>query len=118
MDKRDCYKIVYSGKAPSLNDWYSGKHWYQRQNTKNKYGKIFGDLLEAAGVEKMDRFKVSILFNSRLDTDNVVGLSKILVDTMKGVYIKEDNKKFYRGLLIQPDETLPTNTYIISIYPL
>lgn len=117
MDKF-CWKIKYQGKAPSLNDWYSGKHWYKRMETKQHYGKIFEDLLEEAGVERMDKFQISILFNSRLDTDNVVGLSKILVDTMKGKYFTEDSKRFYRGLLIQPDESLPHNTYIISIYPL
>lgn len=109
------YSVTYFGQAPSLNDWYSGKHWGTRLQVKNKYSAIFLDMMLRAGLPKMNQFNIHILYNSRHDVDNVVGVSKIFVDCMKGKYIKDDTKKYFRGLQIEPDESLKLNTFIITI---
>lgn len=75
-------------------------------------------LMKEAGIRPMDKFRIEIEYNSRLDLDNVITLPKMLIDTMKGVYIKDDTKKYYRGLSIEPNEQLSGSTYIIKIYPL
>lgn len=111
------FKVVYVGKGVSLNDYYTSGHWSKRANLKNKYKKIFTELLEKSEMEKVDKFSILVRYNSRHDVDNVTGLEKLFVDTLKGTYIKEDDKKFYRGYMVFPDEQLKTNTfefYIIS----
>ena len=109
------WTITYTGKWVSLNAYYQSRHWAVRNKLKNEWKEKFGWLLKEAGVQWMDAFCVSVKFNSRLDTENVIGGLKILVDTMKGVYIEDDTKKYYKGVSIEPDETLDKNTYVITI---
>ena len=114
----DCiYPIVYSGKGVSLNQYYSGGHWSYRSKLKNKYKEIFEELLSSYDIKPMEQFSLVVFFNSRHDTDNVTGLTKLFIDTLKGVYIEDDNKKYFRFYGVVPDEKLPTNTfefYLIS----
>jgi len=109
------FKVVYTGKAISLNDFYSQGHWSSRNATKNKFKKIFSILMLEAKFKKVDRFKLDVLFNSRHDTDNIVGMTKIFVDTMKGKYIKEDNRNHYKALSIAYDDSLKHNTFIFKV---
>ena len=83
------YTITYKGKGVSLNAFYSQGHWHKRNAIKNEYGAIFRSLLQEAKVPKLDKFNMVIRYNSRHDLDNIVGMSKILVDTMKK---KKDDK--------------------------
>ncbi len=110
------YKLTYCGKGVSLNQYYSGGHWSKRAKLKNTYKEIFLNLLDNIKISKMDKFVLVMFFNSRHDTDNVIGLEKLFVDTLKeGGYIIDDNKKFFRGLMIFPDETLENNTFEFNI---
>lgn len=116
------YSITYTGKGVSLNQFYSQGHWYKRHEIKRKYSKIFDKLLKASDIKWMDKFSIIIFYNSRHDVDNVVGMEKLLVDTLKHEetkegevkkygYIHDDSKKYYKGLSIYPDDSLPTNTF-------
>ena len=114
---KDVYKFVYTGKGVSLNEFYSQGHWSRRSKIKNKYKAIFEKMLEGGKIEWMDQFSLLILYNSRHDPDNVTGMEKVFMDTLKGDYITDDNKKFYRGFAIFPDESLPTNTFEFYLLP-
>ena len=112
------FVITYQGVGVSLNAWYSGSHWSKRTKLKAKYSTIFGNLFLEAGMHKgpkMDKFELHLIYNSLMDLDNVVAMAKIAVDTMKGRYVKEDDKRFYRKLTIEPNEELKMNTYIFRI---
>lgn len=109
------YEIVYKGKIISLNDFYSGSHWSKRSKAKVHYRDIFSILFIEAKLKWIDKFRLDVRYNSRHDVDNTIGICKIFVDTMKGKYIKEDNKKHYKGLSIIYDETLKSNTFIFTI---
>lgn len=116
-DVQNVFKVVYNGKGVSLNDYYSAGHWSKRSNLKNKYKKIFNDLFDTAELEHMNKYSIIIRYNSRHDVDNVTGLEKIFVDTLRETWVREDNKKYYRGYMVFPDEKLPKNTfefYIVS----
>lgn len=117
-------KITYTGPGVSLNKFYSQGHWSTRSNIKKKYRKIFDKLTSTnSKMRWMDRFSLIIFYNSRHDLDNVVGMEKVFVDSIKREYDKEtgevlrpgfihdDSKKYYRGLSIFPDENLPNNTF-------
>lgn len=108
------YEIVFEGKWASSNE-LRNNHWRKNQNLKESFRKKFLILLAKAKVEWMERFEIDVLYNSRLDTDNVGGGLKFLIDTMKKKYVADDNKKYFRRLCIQPDESLPKNTYVITI---
>jgi hypothetical protein len=105
------HKIVYQGKGVSLNDYYSAGHWSRRSKIKNTYKVIFNDLFTEANLSHMEKFSLVIRYNSRHDVDNVTGLEKVFIDTLREEWVKEDNKKYYRGYMVFPDEELPTNTF-------
>jgi len=104
-------------KPPSLNKIYAGGHWAIRKKYKDEYKK---ECLKA--LEEYDRFTceeiyITISYNSRLDIDNGILVSKFLADTLvsEGV-IPDDNPKYYKSVSIRYDETLDKNTYICKVY--
>jgi len=107
-------KVVYQGGIPSLNDLYGSKHWTSRHKDSVKYHETFTWLLRAGlGLpkKKASKFMVFIFFNSRHDTDNIVGIEKYFTDMLVNLgYVEGDNKKFFRSLVIVPDEKLKKNT--------
>ena len=120
----DVVKIVYRGKGVSLNQFYSQGHWGTRSALKKKYRKKFDELFaNSRNLRWMNKFSIIIFYNSRHDLDNVTGMEKVFVDALKkevdsqtgevirSGYIEDDNKKFYKGMSIFPDESLPTNTF-------
>jgi len=112
--KTNKVEITFEGKWVSSNQ-LRNNHWRKNQGLKESFRKTFCVLLEEAGMSWMERFGITVYYNSRLDTDNVTGGLKFLIDTMKNRYVADDNKKYFRRLCIEPDESLPKNTYIIII---
>lgn len=107
--------LEYNGKILSLNDLYKQGHWAIRANLKKKYKAKFLELLIKYNVKKCSEFLIIIFYNTRHDVDNLVGVSKILVDTMKGIVSKDDNKSYYKGLAIFPDGNLSRGSLEIYI---
>ena len=105
--------IKYEGRWPSTND-LRNKHWRSNQGLKQKWRKELGSLITEKRVKKLKKFRIKVLYNSRLDPDNVT--LKFFCDSLKdkGVII-DDNKKYFRGFSIDPDETLSHNTYILTV---
>ncbi|KKN46952.1 hypothetical protein LCGC14_0667760 [marine sediment metagenome] len=108
---KNIYKISYQGQGVSLNQYYSSGHWSIRYKLVAKYHDIFKDLFEESELKELDGFYLLMFYNSRHDVDNTVGLTKLFVDALKGLYVKEDNKKFYKGVMLFCDGSLPTNTF-------
>jgi hypothetical protein len=107
---REIYEFSYVGKIFSLNDLYRQGHWSVRSSLKNKYKKIFSEMLKEAEVLFCNKFYLIVFYNTRHDPDNIVGVIKVLVDSMKGKLIPDDNKKYFKGLAIFPDSTLSPGT--------
>jgi len=104
--------FTYKGEGLSLNKFYSQGHWRTRANAKTEYKLIFENIIsKAKGKYFFDRFYMVIFYNSRHDVDNVIGMEKVFVDTMKGVMIKNDGKVNYKGIMIFYDDSLPNNTF-------
>ena len=104
-------------KPPSLNKIYAGGHWAKRKKFKDDYKK---HCLEA--LAEYDRFtcegiEFHISYNSRLDIDNGILVSKFLADTLvsEGI-IPDDNPKYYKKVTLTFDENLEKNQYICKIY--
>lgn len=113
----ECFNVLYEGQGVSLNKFYSQGHWSVRNNIKNKYKPIITLLLKEAKVPKMDEFGLVIEYNSRHDPDNVTGMEKLFVDSMKenGLII-DDHKKYYKFYCVTPNLELANNTFIFKIY--
>ena len=108
------YEIVYQGAVTSLNDT-NGQGWHKRHAATKKFEKIFTILMLEAKFKKIDKFRLDVRYNSAHDCDNIVFISKVMVDSMKGKYIKDDTKKYYRGISITPDESLKYKTFVFKI---
>lgn len=117
------WEITYKGPGISLNDFYSQGHWHKRVGIKNKYSAIFRDLIEKAGVEKLDQYSLLCIYNSRHDPSNISGMIKLFEDTLAGnksrvkktfrytPLIGDDSKKYCKGIHIVPDLSLKINTF-------
>ena len=104
-------------KPPSLNKIYAGKHWAVRKKYKDDYKKICAEALCEYDSFVAEEFYFDISYNSRLDIDNGILVSKFLADTLvsEGI-VKDDSPKYYKKVPIRYDQDLPKNTYIVNIY--
>jgi len=106
------FTFEFEGAWPSVND-LRNKHWRTLDGLKNTIKKKYTVLILQQKPKKMNKFRVSVVYNSKLDPDNVT--LKFLVDSLKGIVIVDDNKKYFRGFEINPDESLKHNTYIVTV---
>lgn len=104
------YQFDYSGEIVSFNQVYSGGHWSKRASVKNKYSKSFSILLLEAKVKPLTEMSLIALYSSRHDCDNLGYIMKMLVDTMKDVYIVNDGNKIYKSTHTIYDNSLLKGT--------
>ena len=121
-------EVVYKGKAVSFNAIYAAGTWKTRSSIKNKFRKIFLELLAAnEDIHWLDRYVLDVSYNSRHDPDNVIAMEKVFVDTLKQKidpegnieydgFIRDDSKKYCRGIVLRPDESLPYDTFKFVLY--
>ena len=104
-------------KPPSLNKIYAGKHWAVRKKYKDDYKAECIKALQSYDTFTAESFAFDIRYNSRLDIDNGILVSKFLADTLvaEGI-VEDDSPKYYKQVKIRFDETLPKNTYIVDIH--
>lgn len=111
---KEIHRFSYQGKGVSNNQYYNSNHWYARKKIIDEYHEIIlgfiGDKLDG---KKLDSFGLLLFYNSRHDTDNTIGFSKIFVDVLnkKLNVIEEDNKYNYKLCMSSPDLDLPHNTF-------
>lgn len=116
FEGNESYEVTYNGKGVSLNDYYSSSHWSNRHRLVKKYKPMLQVMLEKAGVPQMEEYAMVILYNSRHDPDNVVGLEKLVLDTMKKMgLIIDDSKKYYKFMAILPEPEFKQNTFEFNI---
>ena len=103
-------------KPPSLNMIYAGKHWTYRKKKKDDYKIICQDALSKYDKFTCEGLRMAISYNSRLDIDNGILVSKFLADTLvsEGI-IPDDNKYYYTEVKIVYDGDLPKNTYKVIL---
>ncbi len=83
-------------KPPSLNKWYSGKHWAIRKKQKETYSEAIKDELQTIDAFTMDRFAIDVQYNCRYDVDNAITCVKFLADYLRGDgYVIDDNTKYF-----------------------
>jgi hypothetical protein len=73
-------QIEWEGVDLSLNKWYANRHWSFRNKEKEFWANLFLKLLPKR-TKKIDKYIITMYFNSRLDASNTVPMIKILEDT-------------------------------------
>ena len=111
----DCLIFEWCDKHVSLNEWYSSKHWSNRNKIKNEWHKFYKSFL-IAPYPKFDKYRIELDYNSRLDPSNTIPMIKLLEDALveNGVIIN-DTKEYCKGLNIVPNLSLKNKSYRIKI---
>jgi hypothetical protein len=85
----------------STNAIYSSKHWSVRK-TKKDYFKslIYSEIKKQLKFVKPfeNPVMISFLFRSNLDIDNHSFIMKMAIDSMCGIVIYDDTKKYLKGV--------------------
>jgi hypothetical protein len=109
------YELIL-GKIPSLNKFYSGRHWAIRK----KEGDIIKHhLLAQLGLLKkvvLADYEIHLTHNYRYDNDNCIMAIKFGADAFR--YwggCKDDTSKYFTKLTISRDKELPVNTGVLKI---
>jgi len=103
-------------KTISLNALYAGKHWTFRKKIKDEYKKIVEKELANYDHNTYRHMSISVRYNSRLDVDNNVLVSKFVADTLvANKWILDDSPKYYKSLRIVFDETVEKNYSEVKI---
>ena len=107
-------------KPPSLNKFYSGKHWTYRKRMADTYKlAVKQSLYDTLGLNvERDwlRFQIDISYNSRYDVDNSILCSKFVADALVDMgFVKDDNTTYYKKVTIRYEPELPKETYLVKI---
>lgn len=87
---------IHLPKPPSLNKWYSGKHWSVRTKQKDQYQHAIREQLEKVDKFSMDRFSIAVDYNCRYDVDNAITCVKFLADYLRNNdYVADDTTKYF-----------------------
>lgn len=103
-------KVIMS-KVPSLNQFYSSKHWIVRKKAKDKFTE---EVLEQLATYDKTRFKTitaTLRHNYGYDNDNCIMAIKFALDALrKWGGIEDDNTNFVTKVEISRDRDLTKNT--------
>ena len=109
------YTIKYEGKIISTNE-LKAQHWRKMKPKIDALKLEFFILIQNANLPKFKGIELKVRYWSKHDVDNISSTIKIFVDQLvKAGKIKDDNKNYWKKLIIEADETLKNNTLIFEI---
>ncbi len=104
------YRVVV-GKVPSLNAFYSSKHWTVRAKAKTKHCEEVTLQLLQYDREQITDVQILCKVNYRYDIDNAIMAVKFALDAFKtwgGV--KDDSRTYVQSLKMVHDKTIAKDT--------
>lgn len=111
LDSIDHFSIEWQDIDLSLNKWYANRHWTFRNKEKNFWANLFLKLIPKR-TKKVDKYMITLYYNSRLDASNTIPMIKIFEDTLKkSHYIIDDSKRYCKGIEIYPNEEMGKKHY-------
>ena len=91
----------YWNKRYGLNAYYSGKPWQARKRDADYWHALVRSELTKQKIP-MSKYNVPVSikfwFNDNLDIDNDSTYAKLIIDSLKGLLIEDDNKKYVRRI--------------------
>ena len=86
-----------------LNAYWSGKHWSKRREDADYWHRLVRAEMERQKVRRRPFENTAVLtfhFNDRLDCSNHAAMVKMIEDAMKGRIIREDSRRWVKGIEI------------------
>jgi len=115
-EELDSIVFEWEGVDVSLNKFFAGKHWTIRNKIKDQFHTLFGRLLNKK-YKMVDKYCVTLEYNSRLDPTNTIILIKIGEDYLRHINIlTDDTKKYCKKVTISPNETMGKKHYKLSFH--
>lgn len=85
-NKKDNYRLI------SDNAYYAGMHWSKRKKIADAWHKaVQATILAYPGRFKSKCVSIAFMWNDKFDLDNHSIMRKMIVDSMKGLIIKDDS---------------------------
>lgn len=105
------------GKVPSLNAFYSSRHWTFRKQQKDRFREEIINELNRYDIVSYGNAKVDIRCNYRYDLDNSIMVSKFVCDCLVELgFLADDSTKYIRELKLTVDKEIEKDTSIVKIY--
>lgn len=100
------YPATASGKKKwacnfGLNSYYSGKHWAKRKEDADYWHMLTIAALSKAKIRRKPFDKpvvITFYWDDNLDIDNHSVMGKMIVDALKGRLLRDDNRKWVKGV--------------------
>jgi hypothetical protein len=120
MSKQEYKEINFTlPKAPSLNQFYAGRHYSVRQKYKKEYNAEIKNVFDQYDKFFADTYKIDLVHNTRYDCDNVIITIKFISDYLKdNGYVTDDSKKYFKSLSIrvaEDGEVIEKNSISVKI---
>jgi len=120
MSKQEYKEIDFTlPKAPSLNQFYAGRHYSVRQKYKKEYNEEIKNVFDQYDKFFADTYKIDLVHNTRYDCDNVIITIKFISDYLKdNGYVTDDSKKYFKSLSIrvaEDGEVIEKNSISVKI---
>lgn len=108
--RKESFTIEYPKSAAERKRWnkqfglnaiYAGKHWSQRNSDKEFWHNMVKAAMARAEVPKkmFERpVRVTMWWNDGLDVDNHAYMGKMLVDSMTGWLLQNDNRRYVKAV--------------------
>ena len=108
--------VLQLPKPPSLNKFYSGRHFAIRQKYKKEYWEAIAEVMEGLDKFHIDKMELHVRYNCRFDVDNAICCSKFLADYLRNhSYIMDDSPKFFTKQSTQYDPTVEKDKFVATI---
>ena len=120
MSKQEYKEIDFTlPRAPSLNQFYAGRHYSVRQKYKKEYNAEIKNVFDQYDKFFADTYKIDLVHNTRYDCDNVIITIKFISDYLKdNGYVTDDSKKYFKSLSIrvaEDGEVIEKNSISVKI---
>jgi hypothetical protein len=116
MQWTDEIEIVV-GKVPSLNAFYSSKHWTFRKQQKDRFKAEINNELNRYEIVSYRAAKVHIKCNYRYDLDNCIMVSKFVCDSLVELgFLPNDSPKYIGEIKLTFDSSIEKDTSLVKIY--
>lgn len=86
-----------------MNKLYAGKHWSVRKKEADEVHLIVKNVIrKMKGITPFEKpAEIKIRYNTRLDIDNTGYIAKLLIDSLKGYIIVDDDKRYIQRLITE-----------------
>ncbi len=108
--------VIQLPKPPSLNKFYSGRHYAVRVKYKKEYWESIAEAIKNHDKFWVDSMEIHVRYNCRFDVDNAICCCKFLADYLRNHgYIHDDSPKFFTKQSTQYDPGVEKDKFVATI---